>query len=315
MVILSLAIFINGCIKSEVPTGKIICANGEEIFEIDPIGENMKIITPFVKIGSFSSDGKRIIVGEYEYDKDFKIKKGEIFLWDIKKREYTQLTKGYIDTSPSFSPDGKKIVFSSNRDGEDDELYVMNIDEPKNIIRVTNNSLDDSNPKWSPDGNGIVFESSLDIPELDYWSSDENDPCHKKPNSYEIYVMDADGKNAIRLTSNNKPDKNPCWAPDGERIAFISNGDLCIMDVDDKNLTNLTKDNPHIIKAAGSKNNYSIVSPCWSPDGKFISFTLIAGPKNINIYTINVTNKKVRQITNSSPSKNIAWLAASPLDK
>lgn len=325
-----LIIFIIGCIKSEIPPGKIIFGGqGEEIFEINPNGKNQRIISEPLPSYIISPDGKNVIFGRYKENKNFKIKKFELFLWEINKRKETKLIEmgGDIGGGISFYPDGKKIIFASNQEDKDYEIYEMDIDEPNNIRKLTDNSLDDINPQYSPDGKKVIFEASIYIESIGmigirppYWSSDKNDPINKKLNSAEIYIMDVDGNNVMKLTNNSVEDDAPCWSPNSKKIAFLSDGQLCIMDVEGKNLINLTKDHPKLIKAAGGKDyyqryhhlsNYSICSPCWSPDGKYISFIFIGGTKNVNIYTINISNKKVRQVTNSFSCGNLAWLPAS----
>ena len=72
------------------------------------------------------------------------------------------------DYYPSWSPDGTKIAFGTNRDGNG-EIYVMNADG-SNLTNLTNNAADDSNPSWSPDGTKIAFRTTRD-------------------GNYEIYVM------------------------------------------------------------------------------------------------------------------------------
>lgn len=79
-----------------------------------------------------------------------------------------------------------------------------------------------------------------------------------------IYIMDGDGKNQIRLTSEDSEEHYPKWSPDGKMIAFQVgpfDGDLCVMDIDGRNRTKLTKD----IKVW-------MASFSWSPDGKKIAF-------------------------------------------
>ncbi|MEP5611764.1 MAG: biopolymer transporter TolR, partial [Cyclobacteriaceae bacterium] len=78
---------------------------------------------------------------------------------------------------PSWSPDGKQIVFNSNRDG-DDEIYVIRVDG-SGLRQLTNNDDDDYTPFWSPDGDFISFGSNRD-------------------GNSEIYVMKADGSEQKR---------------------------------------------------------------------------------------------------------------------
>jgi TolB protein len=82
---------------------------------------------------------------------------------------------------PQLSPDGKKILFYSEKDGNP-EIYTMIVGNEDDITRLTNNPLMDIRPRWSPDGKMIVFERG-----------------NKKDNQ-NIFIMDADGKNQKQLT-------------------------------------------------------------------------------------------------------------------
>jgi len=64
------------------------------------------------------------------------------------------------DFGPSWSPDGSKIAFWSDRDGNSD-IYVMNADGSEQT-RLTDNSASDQEPAWSPDGRRVAFVSSRD---------------------------------------------------------------------------------------------------------------------------------------------------------
>jgi len=109
----------------------------------------------------------------------------------------------------------------------------------------------------------------------------------------EIYVMNSDGSNPVRLTFAAGLDVSPAVSPDGAQIAFattISGGfDIFLMDIDGSNLTQLTVD-----PSGGD-------SPSWSPDGEAIVFQGAPGG-NLDIYAINVDGAGLTQLTNDPAS-------------
>ena len=140
------------------------------------------------------------------------------------------------DLYPSWSPDGRYIVFESYRDNNW-EIYVMESDGT-NLHRLTEHPAPDRSPSWSPDGRHIAFESYRD----DNW---------------EIYVMKSDGTNPRRLIDRSA--SSPSWSPDGRHIAFAFDG-IYVMESDGTNPRRLT-DSPTFDG-----------SPSWSPDGRYIAF-------------------------------------------
>jgi len=130
----------------------------------------------------------------------------EIWVMNADGSEPVQLTdnNGPSDTSPTWSPDGTKIAFVTTRDGNR-EIYTMNPDGT-NPTRLTDDVADDQNPDWSPDGSMIAFASN------------------RGPDIDEIWVMNADGSNALQLTTGLSVESGvepyPAWSPDGSRIAF-----------------------------------------------------------------------------------------------
>ena len=119
---------------------------------------------------------------------------------DIEAGDQQLLTSAGINNWPCFSPDGKRIIFSSTRHGNY-EICMMNADG-SGIRRLTNSQMQDIRPRYSPDGKRIVFTSHRD-------------------GNYEIYVMKADGSGVRRLTKHPERDDYPTWHPAGDRIAFV----------------------------------------------------------------------------------------------
>jgi len=164
-------------------------------------------------------------------------------------------TQGPLNGRPTFSTDGRRIAFSSSRSGRGN-IYTMNIDGT-DIKRVTNPEQgDDSFPAWSWDGTKIAFNSTRDDPAC----SSTGLLCKN-----EIYVMNADGSDVRRITLNPADDYYPTWAPDGRRLAFVSERDgrsqIYTMNLDGSNVVRITN-------SAGSDT-----WPAWGPDGARIAYT------------------------------------------
>ena len=173
---------------------------------------------------------------------------------------------GY-DAEATIAPNGKRIVFTSMRDGDLD-IYTMDLDG-KNVKRLTNELGYDGGPFWSYDSKWIVFrahhpKSEKDI--ADYKSLLKENLI--RPTTLDIWVMKADGTGKRQITSNGKANFAPYFFPDGKRIIFSSNQndpkgrdfDLYSVNIDGSGLERITY------------NNTFDGFPMFSPDGKKIVF-------------------------------------------
>ena len=177
----------------------------------------------------------------------------EIYTMAVDGTNRQRLTENQVfDSNPAWSPGGKKIAFASamaDGPGSAFDIFVMGADG-KNLINLTQSPrLGDRMPTWSPDGKRIAFVSGKGL-----------------VSNWEIYVMDANGRNIKRLTDNRVADREPAWSPDGNWIAYASeadenrNRDIYVVSPDGRKRKKLMNQMPWAIQ------------PSWSPDGKRITF-------------------------------------------
>jgi Tol biopolymer transport system component len=145
-----------------------------------------------------SRDGQRLVYSDFVAGTD-------IWRLDLKNagaRPVKLIASTKSDHGGQYSPDGKKIVFISNRSGHP-ELWVAHSDGSNQTQLTTLEAPLVGGPRWSPDGQRVVFDSTLE-------------------KQFELYVINADGSGLHRLTVDPAADAAGSWSRDGRWIYFLS---------------------------------------------------------------------------------------------
>lgn len=190
-------------------------------------------------------------------------------------------------------PQGLKgtLVFQSDIAGPDNpngRTRIYTIDLSTGAIATLTHGRDhrDENPRWSPDGRRIAFKSN------------------RGGSSYDIYVMDADGRNAVRVTDHPAHDHDPSWMPDGRSLVFASErdsrSDLYRVWLDDRRVDRLTH---HFVGRA--------IMPTASPDGRSVAFAAQTLEHlqfwDYQVHVLDLATGRTRALDNSGGACWPAW--------
>ncbi|RLC74492.1 MAG: hypothetical protein DRI61_16510 [Chloroflexi bacterium] len=220
---------------------------------------------------TWSPDGTKIAFAAYTTDPT----NIEIYILELatgKKRKLMP-DQPHLNWRPDWSPDGKYLLFQSNRDGNF-EIYKASIDGTA-LINLTKHPANDGDPDWSPDGSKIVFISDRD-------------------GGDGIYVMGADGANVFQILDGSWDCSFPRWSPDGKKIAFASErdgtSDIYIVEMDSGKVSKVTNrfgDN---------------TMPFWVGENKLI-FSGEVGDRSWDLFIIEEDGNNLVQLTKTPESE------------
>jgi TolB protein len=254
-----------------------------EIWVMDPDGSNQKQITKAnldaTGAPAVSPDGSKIACTAYPAAD----KPARIFLFAVDPlRQLTFLnSQGNYTAHPTFTPDGKQIVFDSSAD-DGYRIFVANPDGGGAHLVSLSKSIQ-VEPKVNPKNPALIAFTS------------------DRSGTPQIYTMNSDGGDPERLTNGIGEAVNPAWNQDGEHLAFAwTQGyepgafNIFVMEVASHQYLQLTK--------AAGKNE----TPAWAPDGAHLAFSSNRSG-SFQIWTTLLDGTQVRQLTTQGKNTNPAW--------
>ena len=226
-----------------------------------------------------------------------------------------------VITTPAWSPDGDRIVFTSFRSGNPD-LWCYSFSESSAEKKLSLPGLN-SSPAWSPGGEDIALTLSMNGNIDIYLLDTANDETTRltlrgsietsasfSPTGRQIvftsdrigypqlYVMDSSGGTAIRATSSHVYCDSPAWSPDGSRIAYTAQVGrdlhIFVMDANGSNIRQVTFD--------GSLNE----DPVWGPTGRHIAFSSDRDGERA-VYVIELNGLTIRKLSDRGESYCPTW--------
>jgi TolB protein len=210
----------------------------------------------------------------------------ELFVMDYDGHNPIQVTfDAFLNLAPSWSPDKRRLVFTSYRDGGNPQIHELDLMTGRRRTLVAFPGLNIT-PEWAPGGEELAFSTTRD-------------------GNAEIYKVDKYGKRFERLTDHRAADLAPTWSPTGRELAFTSDRggspQIYLMGADGTNIRPLTYKDQH-----GSYNT----AAAWSPKGNWIAYVCRDDRRLLKICLISPDGQQWRRLTmGNGNDESPSWAA------
>ena len=256
----------------------------KEIWSMDYDGSNQKQLTSYASISTFpcvSADGTKVAFTTYYQGFP------KIFVHSTETgRKLPFYNQSASMNAPSdFTPDSKQLMLYSTAGGKESQVFIAGADG-SNLRRISSVRAIEVEPKVNPKNpSELVFVSG-------------------RGGLPQIYKMNIDGADVVRLSNGEGEAVNPSWRPDGQKIAFAwtkgfdpGNYNVFVMDIATREVTQLTHQ-------SGRNEN-----PVWGADGVHIVFQSKRG-RGTQIYSMLADGSQLKQLTTQGNNEKPVWSKA-----
>jgi Tol biopolymer transport system component len=263
------------------PPGSFGINGTSDLFSIRPDGSGLRRVTDTADLDeqqpALSADGSKLVYRVSDRRLNFRISSFELYTSDADGGQVTRITNdSWAEESPTWTPDGKHVVFSSNRNDSNPDCLLPPCRLDLYVTRADGSHLRQLTdlpggavffPSVSPDGQTVLFT----------FVSDAGDTA--------LYTVGIDGTEPRQLSSFAQEYWHGHWSPDGKRIGFSDQG--CLSCPASRILT-MRADGTDVLQLTFGTKNRTDYNAQWSPDGQWLTFSreVISSFATSDVYVI-----------------------------
>ena len=268
-----------GVASSRIVFVREVASGVKEIFQVDRDGAGLVQLT---RHGALSLSPTVAADGRLAY---VTYKSGAPEIWGQRRQDapherlYPTTGSGVLVSSPSWSPDGKRLAFAQMDRRGNCDIMVMDLATAR-ARRLTDGTGINTEPTWNPNGTQLAFTSDR-----------EGGP--------QVFLMQDDGSNLRKLTAEGLYNASPAWSPNGAMMAYVSRFEGKF----DLFVYKLGEGKAYQITTGVSTSE----SPAWSPDERRLVFTSNRFGSS-QLFTTDLSGRQILRLTEISGCQSPRWI-------